>query len=71
MHPICVATVEELWIQLFRFLHSCIVQVSTQSLRPCLSQSDTWLLLYGRERAKLVVASKTALLSFSSSIRIK
>ena len=27
-----------------------------------MSQFDTWLLIYGREKAKLVVASKTAIL---------
>ena len=41
-------------------LLSCIGQASTLSLRPCLSQSDTWLLIYGREMAIFVVASKTA-----------
>ena len=30
-----------------------------------------WLLIYGGEQAKLVVASKTALLSFSSNVKIK
>ena len=35
-----------------------------------MSQSDTWLLTYGREKAKLVVASKTALLLFSSNVNI-
>ena len=33
-------------------LHSCIGQVSTWSLGPFMSQSDTWLLIYGREKAK-------------------
>ena len=34
-------------------------------LRPCFSQSNKRLLIYGREMAKLVVASKTAFLLFS------
>ena len=35
-------------------------------------QSDGWLLIYGREKAKLLVAaSKTALLLFSSNVKIK
>ena len=38
--PVCMATVEELYIQLSQFLQSCIGKVSTWSLRPCLSQSD-------------------------------
>ena len=29
------------------------------SLRPCLSQSDTWLLIYDREKVKIVVASSS------------
>ena len=36
-----------------------------------MSQSDTWLLIYGRDKAKLAVASKTALLLFSSNVKIK
>ena len=56
---------------LSRFLRSCIGQVSTWSLRPCLSQSDKQLLIYGREKAKLMAASKTALLLFSSNAKIK
>ena len=36
---------------------------------PCLSQSDTWLLIYGREKAKQVAASKTSLLLFSSNVK--
>ena len=51
--------------------HSCIAQASTWSLRPHLSQSDKQLLIYGSAEANLVVASKTALLLFSSSVRIK
>ena len=31
-----------------------------------MSQPDKWLLMYGREKAKLVVPSKTALQWFSS-----
>ena len=31
------------------------------------SQSGTWLLIYGREKAKLVVEAKTALPLFSSN----
>ena len=34
-------------------------------LRPCFSQSNKRLLIYGREKAKLVVASKTAFLLIS------
>ena len=33
-----------------------------------MSQSDKWLLIYGREKAKLVVASETAFLLFTSHI---
>ena len=36
-----------------------------------MSQSDKWLLIYGREEAKLVVASKTALLLFSNNVKMK
>ena len=39
-------------------LHTCIGQASIESLRPCSSQFDLWLLIYGREKAKFVVASK-------------
>ena len=70
--PVCVATVEELYFQLSRFLRSYIVGLaSTQSLRPCWSQSDRRLLIYGREKAKCVVASKTELLLFSSNVKVK
>ena len=43
------------------------------SLRSFSSQSDTWLLIYGkiRDEAKLVVASKTALPLFFSNVKIK
>ena len=51
--------------------YSCVGQAITLSLRPCLNPSNTWLLIYGREKAKLVVASKTALLLFSSNAKIK
>ena len=54
-----------------QFLHSCIGQASTQGLRSCLTQSDIGLLIYGREKAKFVVASKTALLFVSSNFKIK
>ena len=53
---------------IFSCLHSCTGQASTYSLRPCLSQSDSWLLIYGRKKAKLVVASKTALLCYSPPV---
>ena len=33
-----------------RLLSSCIIQASTQSLRPRLGLSDTWLQIYGREK---------------------
>ena len=56
-------------MQLPRFLHSCVGQASPKSLRPCLSQSDTWLLIYSREKAKLEVASKTAFLLLSSNVK--
>ena len=46
--PVCVATVEELQFQLSRFLHICRSKASTW--RPCLSQCDKWLLIYGRKR---------------------
>ena len=36
-----------------------------------MSQSDTWLLIYGREKAKKGVASKTSLLLFSSDVKSK
>ena len=36
-----------------------------------MSQPDAWLLIHGREKAKLVVASNTALLSFSINAEIK
>ena len=49
---VCVDAVKELYIRLSRLLHSCIGQASAWSLRPCLSQSDTWLLIYGRKKAK-------------------
>ena len=35
-----------------------------------MSQSDKWLLIYGREKAKLMVASKAALLLFLSNVEI-
>ena len=38
--PVCLAAVEEPYIQLFQFLHSCIGQASILSLRPCLSPSE-------------------------------
>ena len=50
--PVCVAAVEELYIQSSQFLHSCIGQALNKSLRPCMRQSDKWLLIYGREQAK-------------------
>ena len=68
---VCVATAGELFIQLSRFLCSCIGLTSTSSLRPCMNQSDKWLLIYGREKSKLVVASKTTLLLFSGNVKIK
>ena len=34
-----------------------------------MSQSDTWLMIYGREKANLVVVSKTAFLLFSSNVK--
>ena len=43
--------VEELWIQFSWILHSCVGQASTYSLRPCVSQSDKWLMIYGIEEA--------------------
>ena len=43
----------------FYTFHICIDQAATRSLRPCVSQS---MLIYGKETAKYVVASKTALL---------
>ena len=33
-------------------LHSLIGQASTKSLRPCSSQSDTWLLIYGTAKTE-------------------
>ena len=36
-----------------------------------MSKSYTWLLIYGREKAKMVVASKTALLLLSSIVKTK
>ena len=36
----CVTAVEELWLSMSLFLRSCVGQASTESLRPCLSQSD-------------------------------
>ena len=33
-------------------LHSYIGQASTWSWRPCTSQSDKWLMIYSREKAK-------------------
>ena len=47
-----MATMEELYIQLSRFLRSYIGLASTQSLRPCICQSDKRLLIHGREKAK-------------------
>ena len=40
-------------------------------LRTCMSQSGMLLLIFGREKAKLVVASKTALILFPSNVKIK
>ena len=56
-----------------------IISVSTQLHRSGFnlefetssSQSDTRLLIYGREKAKLVVASKTAPLLSSSNVKLK
>ena len=48
--PVCVATVEELWTHLSRILHSCTGQTATW--RPCMGQSDTWLLIYNGRKAK-------------------
>ena len=45
--PVCMAAVEELQVQLSRFLHIFIDQASTESLRPFSSQSDRLLLIYG------------------------
>ena len=42
-----------------------------QSLRPCSSQSDKFLLIYGRNETKLVLVSETVLLLFSSHVKIK
>ena len=50
--PVCVVAVEELQGQFSPFLHSFIGYASNKSLRPSLSQSDQWLLIYGRENAK-------------------
>ena len=36
-----------------------------------MSRSDKWLLIHGGEKVELVVASKTALLLFSSNAKIK
>ena len=52
---------EELYIQLFLLIHSWIGQTLTWGLISRLSLSDNWLLIYGREKAKVVVASKTVL----------
>ena len=68
MCPYFVAAVEELLTQSSRFLHSCIGQASTSILISCMSQFDAWLLIYGRGKAKYVVASKTELLLFSSNV---
>ena len=51
--------------------HSCNGQGLTESMRPYLSQSDSWLVIHGREKAKSVVVSKTARLLFSSNVKIK
>ena len=64
-----MAAVEELLIQLSRVLHSCMGQASTKTVGPYMSQYGKWLLIYGGEKAKLVVASKTALLLFSSNVK--
>ena len=46
MCPICVAPVEKLQPELSQLSYSCIGQVSTMSLRRCMSQSEMWLLIY-------------------------
>ena len=53
-----MAAVEEMCIQSFQMLHSCIGQASTQSLRPCLSQSAEWLLIYCQRTCKISVSFK-------------
>ena len=50
--------------------HSCIGQASACSLSPCMNQSDNWLVIYGRKRARLMVASQTVLPLFSSNVNI-
>ena len=44
---------------------------STLEFETFLSQAESWSLIYGREKPKLVVASKTVLLLFCGNIKIK
>ena len=70
---ICAPFVWLLWRSCgFNYLTFCtFLQARLQhSLRSCFSQSDTWLLFYGKETAKLVVPSKTALLLFFSNVKV-
>ena len=50
-------------ISLFTQLHRSGLNLEFENF---FSQFDTWLLIYGREKAKYVVASKNELLLFSS-----
>ena len=50
--PMFMANVEELLIQLSWFPHCSIGQANLKSLRPCLSKSRKWLLVYGREKVE-------------------
>ena len=52
-------------------LHSCIGQASTKTLRPCMSQCDSWLLIFGREKAKQMVAAERAFPFFSSNAKMR
>ena len=61
---------EEIERQLFHVLYSYVEVASTLILRPYLSQSDKLFLINGTKKSKYVVASKTALLSFFSNVKI-
>ena len=41
---------EKLQVQFSSFLYSCVGHTSDESLRPCFSQSDKCLLIYGKEK---------------------
>ena len=62
---------EELLIQSSWFLHGCIGQASTLSLRPYISQSDKWLQIYHREKAKYCKWLLDHLLVFLTDLKIK